>query len=151
VIVQFMRLNPKGDITVSAAHSTELRKFGWKGDENNSSACYLTGYLAGMRAKKSGITKATADIGLFTPTVGARVFYALKGAIDSGVEIPIGDVQVSNDRIVGKHVAEYAKKIEQEDPEKYKRIFSRYILRGLDPKDLPSHFKDVLSSIKGEK
>ncbi|BCS92092.1 50S ribosomal protein L18 [Metallosphaera sp. J1] len=152
VIVQFMKFDPKGDVTVAAAHSRELEKFGWKGDENNSTACYLTGYLAGLRAKKSGMTMANADIGLFTPTKGARIFYALKGVIDSGVKVPMGDVGVSNERITGKHVAEYAQKLEQEDPEKYRRLFSRYLARGLDPKDLPSHFKEVLNSIKsGEK
>ena len=152
VIVQFVKFDPKGDITVAAAHSRELMKFGWKGDENNSTACYLTGYLAGLRAKKAGMTSASADLGLFTPTKGARIFYVLKGVIDSGVKVPMGDVGVNNDRLAGKHIAEYAKKLEQEDPDKYRRLFSRYLARGLDPKDLPSHFKEVLNSIKsGEK
>ncbi len=80
VVVQFMRFNPKGDLTLTAAHSKELVKYGWKGDENNSSACYLVGYLAGLRAKKAGITTANADIGLFSPTKGARIFLCIKGS-----------------------------------------------------------------------
>ncbi|QKQ99939.1 50S ribosomal protein L18 [Metallosphaera tengchongensis] len=152
VIVQFVKFDPKGDVTVAVAHSRELRKFGWKGDENNSAACYLTGLLAGLRASKSGIKESSADIGLYTPTKGARIFYALKGAIDAGVKIPMGDVGVIKDRIEGVHIAEYAKRLEAEDPEKYKRVFSRYLANGLDPKDIPSHFKEVLNAIKsGEK
>lgn len=149
VIVAIMRFSPVGDQTLAMAHSIELvKKFGWKGDTNNTSAAYLTGLLAGLRAKKLNLGKIAADIGLFTPSRGARVFYAIKGAIDAGLNIPVGDVGIDENRIYGRHIAEYASKLEQENPERFKRLFSQYLARGLHPKDLPSHVKEVIEKIK---
>ncbi|MFP3217217.1 50S ribosomal protein L18 [Acidianus sp.] len=149
VIVSVMKFDPKGDITIASAHSIELvKKYGWKGDTNNTPAAYLTGFLAGLRAKKAGIESAVADIGLFTPTKGARVFYAIKGALDAGLKVPMGDIELDEDRIKGVHISEYAKKLEAENPEKFNKLFSRYLSRGLNPKDLPSHFEEVLNKIK---
>jgi large subunit ribosomal protein L18 len=149
VIVSVMKFDPKGDITIASAHSIELvKKYGWKGDTNNTPAAYLTGFLAGLRAKKAGIESAVADIGLFTPTKGARVFYAIKGALDAGLKAPMGDIELDENRIKGVHISEYAKKLEAENPEKFNKLFSRYLSRGLNPKDLPSHFEEVLNKIK---
>jgi large subunit ribosomal protein L18 len=149
VIVSVMKFDPKGDITIASAHSIELvKKYGWKGDTNNTPAAYLTGFLAGLRAKKAGIESALADIGLFTPTKGARVFYAIKGALDAGLKVPMGDIELDENRIKGVHISEYAKKLEAENPEKFNKLFSRYLSRGLNPKDLPSHFEEVLNKIK---
>ncbi|BDC19348.1 50S ribosomal protein L18 [Acidianus sp. HS-5] len=149
VIVSVTKFDPKGDITTVSAHSIELvKKYGWKGDTNNTPAAYLTGYLAGLRAKKAGIETAAVDIGLFTPTKGARIFYIIKGAIDAGLKVPIGEIEFDEDRIKGVHIAEYAKKLEAENPEKFNKMFSRYLSRGLNPKDLPSHFEEVLNKIK---
>ena len=56
VIAQIIKIDPRGDIVIAAAHSIELvKKFGWKGDTNNTPAAYLTGYLAGLRAIKKNI------------------------------------------------------------------------------------------------
>jgi len=149
VIVSVMKFDPKGDITIASAHSIELvKKYGWKGDTNNTPAAYLTGFLAGLRAKKAGIESAVADIGLFTPTKGARVFYAIKGALDAGLKVPMGNIELDENRIKGVHISEYAKKLEAENPEKFNKLFSRYLSRGLNPKDLPSHFEEVLNKIK---
>ncbi len=148
-IAQVIQFDPKGDKTLVAAHSMELvKKYGWKGDPNNTSAAYLVGYLAGLRARKMGITKAVLDIGLFTPTKGAKVFYIAKGAIDAGLEIPMGEIEIDESRIKGEHVAKYAEKLQAENPELFNRLFSKYIERGLDPKDLPRHFEEVLEKIK---
>jgi len=56
--------------------------------------------------------------------------------------------EVSEERIRGEHVASYAQSLEQQDPETYKKVFSKYLERGLEPKNLPSHFQEVLSKIK---
>ncbi|MFQ6010160.1 MAG: 50S ribosomal protein L18, partial [Candidatus Aenigmatarchaeota archaeon] len=49
--VQFIDYVPEGDRTVVAANSQELKKYGWKGGTGNIPAAYLTGLLAGTRAK----------------------------------------------------------------------------------------------------
>ncbi|MEM0122141.1 MAG: 50S ribosomal protein L18 [Saccharolobus sp.] len=149
VIVQIVKIDPRGDIVMAAAHSIELvKKFGWKGDTNNTSAAYLTGYLAGLRAIKKNINDCVADIGLHVPAKGARVFYAIKGAIDAGLKIPLGDVGIRQDRIRGEHVAKYAEKLKSENPSLFTRLFSKYLERGLDPTSLPSHFDEILNKIK---
>lgn len=149
VIVSVAKFDPKGDVMLAVAHSIELvKKYGWKGDTNNTPAAYLTGYLAGLRALKAGVKNAVADIGLFKPTKGGRIFAAIKGAIDAGLQIPVGDLGKLEDRIKGIHIAEYAKKLKAENPEFYKRLFSRYLARGLDPENLPQHFEEVLKKIK---
>ena len=151
VIAQIEAFDPKGDRTLVAAHSMELvKKYGWKGDPNNTSAAYLVGYLLGLRAKKAGITRAVLDIGLFRPVKGSRIFAVAKGAIDAGMEIPVGEVLPDESRVKGEHVAKYAEILETQDPEKYRRLFSKYLERGLDPKQLPSHFEEVLEKIKSE-
>jgi large subunit ribosomal protein L18 len=149
VIVSIAKFDPKGDTMVAVAHSMELvKKYGWKGDTNNTPAAYLTGYLAGLRAIKAGITEAVADIGLFVPTKGGRIFASIKGGIDAGLKIPVGDLGKLDDRIKGIHIANYASKLESENPELFKKLFSKYLERGLDPKTLPQHFEEVLKKIK---
>jgi len=149
IIAQIVKFSPKGDIIIAAAHSIELtKKYGWKGDTNNTPAAYLTGYLLGIRALKAGIKEAVADIGLFAPIKGNRIFTIIKGAIDAGLSIPVGDIGVKEDRIKGIHISQYAQKLEAENPDLFKRQFSKYLERGLNPKDLPSHFEETLNKIK---
>ena len=47
--------------------------------------------LFAAKAKKAGQDRAILDIGLNRATPGARVFAALKGAVDAGLEIPYGE------------------------------------------------------------
>ena len=105
----------KGDRIVAAAHSHELLDLGWKASTGNLPAAYLTGYLAGMRAKKKGVDEAVLDIGLKEPIKGAACFATLKGLLDAGVEIPHSeDILPGEDRLKGKHInAEMEKMIEE--------------------------------------
>ncbi len=152
VIVQLVVPKPQGDVTVVAAHSRELmKKYGWKAPGDNTPAAYLTGLLAGLRALKNGIKNAIPDIGLHRPVAGARVFAAIKGGVDAGLEIPHSDeVLPSEDRIRGEHIALYAKKLSAENPELYERLFSRYLKVGLNPENLPKHFEEVKNKIINE-
>jgi len=69
--------------------------------------------------------------------------------VDAGINIPIGDeLEFDEDRIKGKHIVNYAEKLEKENPDKFNRIFSGYLGRGLNPKDLVSHFDETLNKIK---
>ena len=150
VIVQVVEARIEGDKVVASAHSRELAKYGWKGGCGNLPAAYLTGLLAGIRAVKSGVSEAVLDIGLRTATRGAKVFAALKGGLDAGLEIPhSGDVLPSPERIRGEHIAGYAQLL-SETPEQYEARFSQYLRSDLKPQDLPSHFEEVKSKIMGE-
>jgi large subunit ribosomal protein L18 len=147
--VQFVQAKMQGDHVLASAKSTELEKLNWKFGGGNLPAAYLTGMLAGMRALGKGIQKAILDIGLHRVSKGARIFGALKGAVDAGVEIP-HDTKIlpSDSRIKGEHIAEYAKKLSS-DTEQYKRQFSRYVSRKLNPEELPSMFEKIKEKIGG--
>ena len=148
VIVQVVEFSPKGDITWVGVHSSILAKFGWKGDLNNTPAAYLTGLIAGLKAVKMGIRKLIPDVGLHRPVKGCRVFAAVKGLRDAGVEVPAsGEVLPPGERIRGEHIRAYAERLYSEDAEKFNRLFSEYLKRGLDPRDLPKHFEEVREAI----
>ncbi len=150
--VQVVIPKPEGDVTIAAAHSRELvKRYGWLGGTKNTPAAYLTGLLAGLRALRSGVKEAVLDIGLHRPVRGARVFAALKGAVDAGLEIPYGEgILPDETRIRGEHIAKYAALLESTSPELYERRFSLYLTRGLDPKKLPEHFDEVKEKILKE-
>ncbi|MEB3816878.1 MAG: 50S ribosomal protein L18 [Desulfurococcales archaeon] len=152
IIVQVAEAKIEGDRMIAVAHSRELvKKYGWLGGTANTSAAYLTGLLAALRARRAGVSEAVLDIGLATPTPGSRVFAALKGALDAGLRVPHSpEILPGDDRIRGVHIAEWASRLSQEDPERYKRLFSQYLARGLKPEDLPKHFEEVVSRIKSE-
>ncbi len=103
--VQLVQYDAKGDLIMAAAHSHELLDLGWKGSTGNLPAAYLTGYLAGMRAKKKGVEEAVLDIGLKEPIKGAACFATLKGLLDAGIEIPHSEeILPGEDRLKGKHI-----------------------------------------------
>ena len=106
ISVQLINFNPNGDQTVVSAVSTELKKFGWT-KTGNIPAAYLTGLLAGKKAKEKNVTEAVLDLGIQTSTKGSRIYAALKGVLDAGVNVPHSkDILPSEDRISGKHISE---------------------------------------------
>jgi len=114
VSVQLIDYDPKGDRVIVVAHSRELVEMGWDQATGNIPAAYLTGYLAGKRAKQKGLSNAVLDIGLREPTKGSGVFAALKGMVDAGLEIPHGkDVLPSKERLMGKHIGDDVEKMVQ--------------------------------------
>jgi large subunit ribosomal protein L18 len=107
ISVQFIDYKLDGDITIASAFSTELKKFGWNGLAGNIPAAYLTGYLAGKRAKDKKIVEAILDSGLQTSTKESRIYSALKGVLDSGIKIPHSEKILPNEeRLKGKHISE---------------------------------------------
>jgi len=106
ISVQLINFNPNGDQTVASAVSTELKKFGWT-KTGNIPAAYLTGLLAGKKAKEKNVKEAVLDLGIQTSTKGSRIYAALKGVLDAGVNVPHSkDILPSEDRINGKHISE---------------------------------------------
>lgn len=146
VRVQLIEHSPAGDNVLASAHSKELRKFGWKGSTSNTSAAYLVGLLCAKKALQKKYSRAILDIGFHAPTKGSKIFAALRGALDGGLEIPHrADLIPEDSRIRGEHVSAYAKLVD-----KSKR-FSKYIERSLDPEGLPDHFEEVKKRILGSK
>ncbi|MDI6702382.1 50S ribosomal protein L18 [Methanothermobacter wolfeii] len=148
VIAQIINVGMEGDETLVSAHSKQLQKMGWKGATANTAAAYLTGYLCGKRALKAGITEAVLDIGMRPAIRGSKVFAALKGAVDAGLNVPHGEAILPDEsRIRGEHIKEYAESLDDEEMQKR---FSRYLERGLSPVDLPEHFDEIKKRIDEE-
>ncbi len=148
MITQIIESKAAGDEVITSAHSGELKKtYGWQGACGNVSAAYLTGLLCGYRAAAKGVKKAVLDLGLQSPSRGARIFAALKGVVDAGVDVPHDESVLPDEpRIGGHHIDDYAKNLSS-NSEVYQRRFSAYLSRGLPPERIPEHFSSVKEKI----
>ncbi len=152
-LVQVINFAQNGDVVAASAHSKELAKFGWKSHCGNLPSAYLTGLLAGLRAKEKKIDTAVFDLGLASNVHGSRVFAALKGAIDAGLQVPHDASALPKaERIAGKHIEEFAKKL---DEATLKKQFGAMLKQGFDPKQSVALFekakKDVSESFSVKK
>ncbi len=145
ITVQLLRAEVIGDKVLASAHSRELLKdYGWAGGCRNLPAAYLTGFLCGCRASAKGVKEAILDISLHSPSKGARIFAALKGFIDAGIEVPYDEgILPDDERVKGRHIADYAAELASSDKELYARMFSKYLSVGLPPEAIPKHFSEV--------
>ncbi|MHA2174958.1 MAG: 50S ribosomal protein L18 [Candidatus Hodarchaeales archaeon] len=150
--VQFVNAQIHGDTTLSTAHSRELKKYQWAAGTSNLPSAYLTGFLAGVKAQKEKISSAILDIGLNPPIYGSRVFAVLKGLVDAGLEIPHSEkVFPPEERIVGHHIADYAKQLKEESKEKFASQFSAYSKRKIDPTKISKLFEQSKKEIQKAK
>jgi len=178
------------DVCFVAAYSHELTRYGVKIGLTNYPAAYCTGLLLARRVnKKLGLEyagqekvdgaefhveadpdgkapfKALLDVGLRRTTTGAKVFGALKGACDGGLDIPHNDRRFPGTKkkdgedfkadpeqhkkyIFGGHVAAYMKTLADDDEEAYKKQFGRYLAAGLKGDGLEGMYKAAHAAIR---
>jgi len=105
---------------------------------------------------------AILDVGIKSTTTGARVFGAMKGAADGGIDIPHSekrfpgydkeskkyDAEAHRDRIFGNHVAEYMKHLMEEDSAAYAKQFADYIKEGINPDNIEEMYEKVHEAIR---
>jgi len=168
VITQITYSKIVGDFVLCAAYSHELPRYGIPVGLTNYSAAYATGLLLARRvlAKLNLADKyqgnqevngtdynvsalddgprpfrALLDTGLARTSTGAKVFAAMKGACDGGVDVPHSetrftgyneekkslDVAVLRKYIFGGHVAEYMRHLKEEDEKAFSARFSQFI------------------------
>ncbi|MEM3700046.1 MAG: 50S ribosomal protein L18 [Candidatus Bathyarchaeia archaeon] len=149
VIAQIITAKPHGDEVLVSAHSRELTKtYGWKASKKNLPAAYLTGFLCGLKAKAKGIKEAILDIGLHSPSKGAKVFAVLKGVLDAGIDVPYGEEKLPDEkRIRGEHIVQYAQSLASSNPEQYQIRFSQYLKQKFPPENISEHFAKVKAEI----
>ena len=146
VIAQVLKPEIGGDVVKVSVHSRELRRHGWKGSLNSLPACFLLGILLGKRARQRGIEKAILYIG--NKPFTSRIAGCMKGIVESGMDIPISEETFpSQDRLYGRHIADYAIKTRNEDVNKYNRLFSSLIREGLVPENYQSHVGEITSRV----
>ena len=104
------------------------------------------------------------DVGLARTSTGAKVFGALKGALDGGLDIPHNtkrfagydkddkkfDTETHAQYILGGIIGEYAAELQEEEPEKYARQFKSYVDAEIDPEELEDLYKGVHEKIRSD-
>ncbi|XP_021723473.1 60S ribosomal protein L5-like [Chenopodium quinoa] len=190
VTAQIISASIAGDIVLASAYAHELPRYGLEVGLTNYAAAYCTGLLLARRVLKmlemdqeyEGNVEATGedysvepaetrrpfrallDVGLIRTTTGNRVFGALKGALDGGLDIPHSDkrfagfakdgkqldADVHRKYIYGGHVATYMKTLMEDEPEKYQSHFSQYIKRGIEADNLEALYKKVHAAIRAD-
>lgn len=189
IICQIFLSDMTHDVCMLAAYSHELPRYGLKVGLTNYAAAYCTGLLLARRVNSKlgldyeGVEEvdgeefhveadpegkapfcALLDVGLRRTTTGARIFGALKGACDGGLDIPhndrrfpgtecldhdfTADAEVHKKYIFGGHVGEYMESLQEDDEEAYQKQFSRYIEAGVGPDDLEELYEKVHAGIR---
>ena len=106
--------------------------------------------------------RALLDVGCKATTTGCRIFGALKGAADGGLDIPHSekrfpgydrdakeyDADMHRERIFGGHVGEYMEYLEEEDNQKYQECFASYIANDVDADGLEELYESVHEAIR---
>jgi len=190
ITAQIISASIAGDMVLASAYSHELPRYGLEVGLTNYAAAYCTGLLLARRVLKirgldqeyEGNVEATGedfsvepaderrpfrallDVGLIRTTTGNRVFGALKGALDGGLDIPHSekrfagfkkddkqlDADIHRKYIYGGHVADYMKNLAEEEPEKYQSHFSDYIKKGIEAEDMEGLYKKVHAAIRAD-
>jgi large subunit ribosomal protein L5e len=106
--------------------------------------------------------KCFLDVGLHRTSTGARVFGAMKGASDGGLFIPHNekrfpgydpegkelDADTLRRYIFGGHVAEYMETLADDDEERYKSQFNRYIENEVEADGLEELYSEAHAAIR---
>ena len=102
--VHISEYNPDGDENSAQTISKDLEDYGWEHHTGNLPAAYLTGFLAGHRADTN---EAVLDIGLRKDAREGRIFAAVQGMREAGVEVPVGEEALPEEsRMRGEHIEE---------------------------------------------
>jgi large subunit ribosomal protein L5e len=106
------------------------------------------------------------DTGLARTNTGARIFGALKGAVDGGLNVPheekrfpgfdetnddpeeAMETEVLEGYIHGAHIAEYMDELAEEDPELFEKQFAGYSAEGVGGGDLEDLYNEVHAAIR---
>lgn len=116
--VHISEYNPEGDENSAQTISKDLEDYGWEHHTGNLPAAYLTGFLA---AKRADTDEAVLDIGLRKDAREGRIFAAVQGMRDAGVEVPVGEEALpSESRMKGEHIEEMTGKNVPENLEEVK-------------------------------
>jgi len=106
--------------------------------------------------------RALLDVGCKTTSTGCRIFGALKGAADGGLDIPHSekrfpgydrdakeyDADMHRERIFGGHVGEYMEYLEEEDNTKFQEQFATYIEKDIEMDGLEELYESVHEAIR---
>jgi len=190
VICQIVYSKIQGDFVMAAAYAHELGRYGIPVGHTNYAAAYATGLLLARRVLKKlnladryqgntapngedyNVTplggsnpnpfRAFLDVGLAHTSTGSKVFAALKGATDGGINVPhsvsrfVGydgegkklQADILRKYIFGGHVADHMADLQEEDPTMYENKFARYIKNELNSDSLEEMYTKAHAAIR---
>ncbi len=117
ITIQYIESWEALDKTIVSVSSRDLLKNGWpkelSGSLKSIPASYLTGYLAGKKIlSKKKKAEGILDLGLNRNVSGSRLYAALNGLIDAGMEIPANEkVFPTKEKLEGSNVDKKVKEI----------------------------------------
>ncbi len=104
--IQVVTYIAQGDKSTASASTKELIKKGWKASTGNVPAAYACGLLLAHKIKKT-VPDCIVDTGLQSITKGGRIFAAVKGVKDGGVNVRAGSELFPDDaRCTGAHLSQ---------------------------------------------
>jgi len=193
VICQVAYATMCGDKIIAQANSAELPKYGVPVGLKNYGAAYCTGLLIARRTlKRFGQDdikgkeecdgedfhieeeesdkkpfKCILDVGIQRTCVGARMWGALKGAVDGGLHVPHDfknfpgytkaeekgaepsyEAEVHKEKLIAGHVCDYMESMKEEDQTKYEAHFSKFIEAGIDGEGLEDMYLECHKKIR---
>ena len=141
VVLQIVEYHPDGDKIICGVTSSNLKPLGWKYALSNLPACYLAGMLLAKKAHEKKVKHAIVDFGLQTSIAGSRLYAALKGAIDGGLDVPADESALpAAERLNGSHISNHFANAEAQR-------FSRYKSEKLDASKMPADIEAVKKKI----
>lgn len=95
LILQIVESAGAQDKVLISVSTKDLLKYGWPVEKAGSlkslGAAYLSGLLLGKKIKGKIDSRVILDSGLIPNTKGSRVYAAVKGVKDAGIEIDVGE------------------------------------------------------------
>jgi large subunit ribosomal protein L18 len=114
ILLQIVESKNAQDTVRYGVNTKELLKYGWPKDKmgglKSLSASYLGGFLLGKKSKD--IKAAILDLGLIPNTKGSRVYSALKGVADAGLNVSYDKKIMANDERIKKNIEQFDKILE---------------------------------------
>jgi len=179
------------DVCLASAYSHELKRYGVKLGLTNWAAAYCTGLLLARRVNEKlkldyvgqeevdgedfnveadpegkRPFRAFLDVGLARTSTGVKIFGAVKGACDGGLDIPHNDrrfpgteksgkdynsnPEMVKEYIFGQNIANYMTTLEEDDEEAYKKQFARFLAADIGPDDLEGIYEDAHKAIRAD-
>lgn len=143
MLLQIVTYSPDGDIVQTTARSSDLKKYGLTVVNCNVPIAYLTGLLL---AKKAKVKDVVVDFGLQNVRDHSKLYAAVKGAKEGGLNIDVPeDVLPHDDRVAGKHIETYAASLDQE---KRDALFSEFKKQKVDITKISSVYEKIKESIQ---
>jgi large subunit ribosomal protein L18 len=146
LLIQAINFKENGDTAICMNKATDLKKLGWDYHAGNIPSSYLAGLYFGAK-NKDKIKEAIIDLGLRSITKGDRLTAAIKGIVDSGINIPHSDSIFPSEEVInGTIISKYAKSLSNEK-EKYEKQFSKYLKNKQNPENIVGDFEKIKKKI----